>query len=305
MKKTLLIMAAGMGSRFGGLKQIEPIGPSGEILIEYSIYDAIKAGFNKVVFIIKEENYDLFKQIIGNKIAKQVEVEYAFQSAQNLPQICKEMNRVKPWGTSHAIMCAKEKINEPFAIINADDFYGKDAFIKMSEFLSNSKDDYEYSVIGYKAVNTLSENGSVKRGICKEKDGYLTDLIESKLEKVNGKLEAISLEENEKFIVEDDTYVSMNMLGFKPTLFKYLEDNFDKFIEKNKEKLETCEYLIPESLYDMIKKGYARAKLIPTTALWYGITYKEDKEKVTKEIKKLVDNKEYPNNLWEEVENGK
>lgn len=298
MKKTLLIMAAGMGSRFGGLKQIEPMGPNGEILIEYSIYDAIKAGFNKVVFIIKEENYDIFKTIIGNKIAKQIEVDYAFQSLQNLPQKCKEINRTKPWGTSHAIMCAKEKINEPFAIINADDFYGKDAFIKMSEFLSNSKDDYEYSVVGYKAVNTLSENGSVKRGIIKETNGYLTDLIESKLEKVDGKLEAISLEENEKFFIDNDTYVSMNMLGFKPTMFKFLEDNFAKFIEKNKNNLESCEYLIPESLYNMIKKGYAKARLIPTSALWYGVTYKEDKENVTQAIKKMIDDGDYPRKLW-------
>ena len=300
MKKTLLIMAAGMGSRFGGLKQIEPMGPNREILIEYSIYDAIKAGFNKVVFIIKEENYDLFKQIIGNKIAKYIGVDYAFQSSQNLPEKCKVLNRVKPWGTSHAIMCAEDKINEPFAIINADDFYGRDAFIKMSEFLSNSNNDYEYSVIGYKAINTLSENGSVKRGICKEKNNYLTDLIESKLEKINDKIEAIELETNNKFYIDFDTYVSMNMLGFKPTLFKYLKENFDKFLENHKDKMDTCEYLIPESLYDMIKKGYAKAKLIPTTANWYGITYREDKEKVKKEIELLIENNEYPNELWKE-----
>ena len=183
-EKTLLIMAAGMGSRFGGLKQIEPVGPSGEFIIDYSIYDAIKAGFNKVVFVIKKENEELFKETVGNRVSRHIKVEYAFQDMDDLPEGYKRpVDREKPWGTSHAILSAKNLINDNFAIINADDFYGRDAYYVMSSFLDNDYSDNIYCVVGYLIKNTLSSVGSVKRGVCKESNGYLTELIESSVEK--------------------------------------------------------------------------------------------------------------------------
>ena len=192
---TLLIMAAGMGSRFGGLKQIEPMGPNGEFLIDYSIYDAINAGFNKVVFIIKEENYAIFKETIGKRVEDKINTEYVFQDMNDLPEgYTKPEERVKPWGTAHAILCAKDNIHEPFVIINADDFYGKDAYKVASNFLKNVKEGNNYCLVGYKVANTLTENGAVKRGICKLENGNLTELIESNVEKIDGKIIAKPLD---------------------------------------------------------------------------------------------------------------
>ena len=221
---TLLIMAAGMGSRFGGLKQIEPMGPNGEFLIDYSIYDAINAGFNKVVFIIKEENYDIFKETIGKRVEDKINTEYVFQDMNDLPEgYTKPEERVKPWGTAHAILCAKDNIHEPFVIINADDFYGKDAYKVASNFLKNVKEGNNYCLVGYKVANTLTENGAVKRGICKLENGNLTELIESNVEKIDGKIIAKPLDGREPFFVTEDTYVSMIMLCFTPSIFKYIE----------------------------------------------------------------------------------
>lgn len=301
MKKdlTLLILAAGMGSRFGGLKQIEPIGPNGEFLIDYSIYDAIKAGFNKVVFVIKKENEKVFKETIGNRIAGKIQVEYAFQGNDDLPdgfEYPKE--RIKPWGTSHAILAAKNLIHEPFLIINADDFYGLDAYQVAANFLKTNQDEYMYCVVGYPVENTLSENGSVKRGVCKEENGFLTQLIESKLEKIEGKILATPLDGSDSFEILDNSYVSMNMLGFMPTVFPYLEKHFFPFLENEKENILTCEYLIPESMKDMIQEGYAKILLLHTDAKWLGITYLDDKEYVVGEIRKLIDQGVYPENLW-------
>ena len=217
---TLLIMAAGMGSRFGGLKQIEPMGPNGEFLIDYSIYDAINAGFNKVVFIIKEENYDIFKETIGKRVEDKINTEYVFQDMNDLPEgYTKPEERVKPWGTAHAILCAKDNIHEPFVIINADDFYGKDAYKVASNFLKSVKEGNNYCLVGYKVANTLTENGAVKRGICKLENGNLTELIESNVEKIDGKIIAKPLDGGEEFTVEDDTLVSMNLLLFTPNIF--------------------------------------------------------------------------------------
>ena len=300
---TLLIMAAGMGSRFGGLKQIEPVGPSGEFMIDYSIYDAIKAGFNKVVFIIKEENYDIFEETVGKRIKSYINVEYCFQKINDLPVGYNvPSDRVKPWGTAHAILAAKNNISENFAIINADDFYGRDAFIEVAKFLKTAtvKTPKEYAVVGYNVLNTLTESGSVKRGVCEEDCGYLKKLTESLVEKRIDKIVAKPLDGSHEFEVSSNTRVSMNMFGFTPDLFNYIEDNFKAFLEENKDSLSTCEYLIPELVEKAIKESYAQVKLLETTAKWQGITYREDKEKVVGEINKLIENNIYPSKLWNE-----
>ena len=296
---TLLILAAGMGSRFGGLKQIEPFGPNGEFIIDYSIYDAIKAGFNKVVFIIKEENYEIFKETIGKRVEDKIKVEYAFQKLEDLPEgyNCPE-ERVKPWGTAHAILAAKNNINEPFAIINADDFYGYDAYSVISKFLKEEKNEETYGLVGYQVKNTLTENGSVKRGVCKLNNGYLDEIIESSVIEENGVITASPLDGSDSFEVSKDSSVSMNMLGFTPSLFSYIEKNFPKFLDDNKDNMLKCEYLIPDVLTQATKENYAKTKVLPTTAKWEGVTYKEDKESVVKAIQKLIDEGVYPHNLW-------
>ena len=307
---TLVILAAGMGSRFGGLKQIEPMGPNGEFIIDYSIYDAIEAGFTKVVFLIKEENYEIFKETIGARVEPHIKVEYAFQKNDNVPMFYEELKeRQKPLGTAHAILCCNEKVNEPFMIINADDFYGRDAFVKGAEFLKNIKDEvpHQYGMVGYLVKNTITENGAVKRGVCNVENGYLTKLTESSVGRLeDGRIEATPLDESlEKFFVNEDDTVSMNMLLFDSSIFKYIENKFPGFLEKNKDKLDKCEFLIPDVLFDSIDEGFATCEVIPTTATWYGVTYKEDAPAVRESIKKLVktkDNEEgdYPLHLWGE-----
>lgn len=302
---TLVIMAAGMGSRFGGLKQIEPIDENGNFIIDYSIYDAIKVGFTKVVFIIKKENYEIFRETVGKRVEKYIKVEYAFQELDKLPSgYGVPVGRVKPWGTGHAILCSKDLVKENFAIINSDDFYGRDAFRVIAEFLKNVKNDegvQTYAMAGYMVKNTLTENGSVKRGICSVKDGYLTKLIESKIERVDGVLEALPLDGGDKYIVSDDDTVSMNMFGFTPQIFDYLEKRFPEFLDEHKDNINECEYLIPTLVFEEIEKGLARVKVLKTDAVWQGITYREDKDKVVSEIKALVDKGEYPQGVWEKA----
>lgn len=303
MKKdiTLLVLAAGMGSRFGGLKQIEPFGPNGEFIIDYSVYDAALAGFNKVVFIIKRENYELFKETIGKRIEKYIKVEYAFQELTNIPsEYVLPEDRVKPLGTAHAVLCAKDCVHEPFAMINADDFYGRDAFVRAYNYLSNiDKNSNDYGMIGYKTANTLTENGSVKRGICDvDNNGYLIKITESKVYRDNGTIIADPLSGDNFFTVGDDTTVSMNFLLFTPTIFNYIEELFSKFFDDNKDNLLTSEYLIPEVLSSLIVDGKASCKVILTTANWYGVTYKEDAPSVKNAIKYLIANGEYEENLW-------
>lgn len=296
---TLVILAAGMGSRFGGLKQIAPLGPNGEFIIDYSVYDAIKAGFNKIIFLIKEENYELFKETIGSRVEHHIKVEYCFQKNDNLPAgYSLPDSRVKPLGTAHAILCCRDKVHEPFMIINADDFYGRDAYTKAVEFLRNTKEN-EYGMVGYLVKNTMTENGAVKRGVCEVKDNYLTKLIESSIEKVDGKIIATPLSKEKPFEVSEDDIVSMNMLLFTPTIFDYIEKNFQEFLDTNKDNLEKCEYLIPEVLFKAIKENYATVKTLKTTATWYGVTYKEDADSVKKALKELAATGEYPNHLWE------
>lgn len=303
MKKdvTLVILAAGMGSRFGGLKQIEPMGPSDEFIIDYSVYDAIKAGFNKIVFIIKRENYELFKETIGKRVEPHIKVEYAFQELNNLPKGWDiPSGRMKPLGTAHAVLCAKNFVNEPFAMINSDDFYGRDAFIKAYEYLSNTDNDSsKYGMIGYMVANTLTENGSVKRGVCEvDSNNYLKSITESKIEKIGNEIVASPLDGSDSFTVNSDDTVSMNFLLFTPSIFGYIEEGFSKFFIDNKEDLLTSEYLIPDVVSNLIKNGRASMEVIRTTASWHGVTYREDTPDVKNSIKNLVENGEYKENLW-------
>ena len=293
---TLVIMAAGIGSRYGGLKQIESVGPSGEFIIDYSVYDAIKAGFKKVIFIIKEENYEIFKSTIGKRIENHIEVEYVFQNNDNVPvSIPKE--RTKPLGTAQAILCCKDIIKENFAIINADDFYGRDAFFKVKEFISNVKNDNDFALIGYNVLDTITDNGSVKRGVCNIKDDYLVSLDESIISKDNHKLSCKTLADNKDIKINNDTIVSMNMFGFTPKIFEYLENRLKSFVVENENNLEKCEYLIPEIVCEQVKNHEVKVKVLSTTSVWHGITYREDKEELVEAINNLVKSGEYPSKI--------
>lgn len=297
MKKTLLILAGGMGSRFGGLKQIEPIGPNGEFILHYSVYDAIKSGFNKIIFIIKEENFELFKEKVGNDIEKLVEVHYVFQKNDNITnQVDIPENREKPLGTAHAIYCAKDIINENFVIINADDFYGRESYEILSKFMDDSKDDF--AIAGYVLGNTITESGSVKRGVCVRNNEKLIELIESKIEKVENGYKANALVDNREVKVDFDTLVSMNMISFTPKILDYMEKNIINFFKKNMDKIDTVEYLIPEVMNEMLQNGKINISVLKTNAKWIGMTYKEDKEIVINEIKKLIEDGVYPEKIF-------
>ena len=298
---TLVIMAAGMGSRFGGLKQVEPVGPNGEFILDYSIYDAIKAGYTKIVFIIKKENYDLFRKTVGRRIEDKIKVEYAFQRIEDVPDFVSiPKERVKPWGTSHAILSAKDFVNEPFTVINADDFYGYEPYKKLYNFFKENKSDDEYAMIGYRASNTMSKNGSVKRGVCK-KDGnnHLISLTESSLEYVDDKIIATPLDDTiEKFEIDKDNLVSMNIWGFRPNIFSYLEDEMTDFFKNHKDDLDKCEFLIPDSVFKRIKEDKIKVNVLDTLEKWYGVTYKEDKKDLVFAINKMIEDGKYPKNLW-------
>lgn len=299
---TLVIMAAGMGSRFGGLKQVEPVGPNGEFILDYSVYDAIKAGYTKVVFIIKEENYDLFRKTVGKRIEDKIDVEYAFQKLEDVPSFVSiPKERVKPWGTSHAILSAKNFVNEPFTVINADDFYGFEPYEKLSNFFKENKNDDEYAMIGYRASNTMSKNGSVKRGVCKkDSNNYLVNLTESSLEYIGDKIIATPLDNTiEKFEIDKDNLVSMNIWGFRPNIFSYLEDEMNEFFKKHTNDLDKCEFLIPDSVFKRIKEEKVKVNVLDTSEKWYGVTYKEDKKDLTDAINKLIEEGKYPKNLWD------
>ena len=300
MNKTLLILAAGMGSRFGGLKQIEGVGPNGEFIIDYSVYDALKAGFNKIVFVIKEENYEIFKETIGKRVEPYIKTEYVFQDNSNLKEEYQEKlnKRVKPLGTGHAILCAKEKIKEPFAIINSDDFYGYDAYLKAANYLDTIKENH-YGLIAYQLGNTLTPNGEAKRGVCEVNEkNELIKLTESKVILYNDKVLVTPLEEKESFETTKDNMTSMNFLLFTPSLFQILEERLDIFLESNKNNLDTCEFLIPIILNELVEEKKITVDTIKTTAKWYGMTYKEDKKMVVNAINKLIEEGYYPNTLW-------
>ena len=293
----LVVMAAGMGSRFGGLKQIEPVGPNGEFIIDYSIYDAKKAGFDKVIFIIKEENYEIFRDTIGKRIEGKIDVEYVFQDIKNVPDgVVIPSDRVKPLGTGHAVLSCKGTVNDDFIIINSDDFYGRDAYVKAANFFKENKEDY--AMVGYIIGNTLTENGAVKRGYAEQKDGYLSNLIESSVYKDGDKVKVEPLDGREGFYASLNDLVSMNMWCFRPDMLDYLDEHFIDFFNENKEDLSKCEYLIPDVVFERIENNDIKVKVVDTSAVWHGITYKEDKEELVEYISGLIDKGEYPRNLW-------
>ena len=295
---TLVILAAGMGSRFGGLKQIEPVGPNNEFIIDYSIYDAIRSGFKKVIFIIKEENLEIFKETVGQRVSNFIETEYVFQKNDNVDDKYKVMKeRVKPLGTAHAIICCKDKINEPFLIINSDDFYGLDAFKKAAEYLAHKGTNN--GVVAYKLKNTLSKTGTVKRGIIKEENKKLKEIIESNAYEENGVIYSKPLEEENYKVEKHEALVNMNMLALDEDIFPFLEKEWIKFQEDNIDNQEKCEFLIPTELSIGKNMGLFDLDVIETDAKWYGVTYKEDTEYVKEQIKKMCDEKNYPHNLWE------
>lgn len=299
MKKdlTLVILAAGMGSRFGGLKQVEPIGPNGEFIIDYSIYDAIKAGFTKVVFIIKEENYELFRNTVGKRIENKIQVEYVFQDINDIPEgIAIPSERVKPWGTAHAVLACKDKVNSDFVMINSDDFYGYDAYLKMQQFLQ--EDNKNFAMVAFQVINTMTLNGSVKRGVCKSQDGYLTSIIEASIQKENNQIIATPLANEASFPIQEDALVSMNFFGFRQDIFTYLEAGINDFFKENQDNLLKAEYLIPDVIFKLIKENKNQVKVLETNSKWLGVTYKEDKEFVVSEINKLIQKGEYPRDLW-------
>ena len=300
-KTTLVIMAAGIGSRFGqGIKQIEPVGPSGEIIIDYSIHDAIEAGFNKVVFVIRKDIEKDFKEVIGNRISNKIEVAYAYQELDDLPQGFTKGERKKPWGTGQAILAVKDIVKEPFAVINADDYYGKEGFKLIHEFLvseqSDTTDKYHFCMAGFKLKNTLSDNGGVTRGVCQSCDGYLTSIVETGgIEKVDGKA-AVKSGDNVKFY-DDDTLVSMNMWGISSDFLEVLEDGFKDFLSGLSGDDVKSEYLLPTIIGDLVTEGKADVKVLPTNDKWFGVTYQEDKYSVKESFKKLVENGVYPQNI--------
>ena len=301
---TLIIMAAGMGSRYGGLKQLDPLGPGGEFLLDYSIYDAIKAGFTKVVFVIKKENLELFRETVGERIEKAIKVEYAFQTIEDIPENGTiPEGRVKPWGTAHAVYCCRKYVDEPFAVINSDDFYGAEAFKCLADYLGKTQTDdniHRYSMAAYMLKNTLTENGSVSRGVCLDKDGNLTSITEhTKIERLSdGRL--INTDENGKIEeLDENLHVSMNCWGFTPEFFGALEKGLKDFFEINKgEKLNKAEYYLLTAVQDEIDAGTATVKLLETDAKWFGVTYKEDRPKVVEAIRKLIADGVYPKKLW-------
>ena len=287
---TLVVMAAGMGSRFGGLKQIEPVGKNNEVLLDFSVYDAVKAGFTKVVFVIKHAIEKDFKAIIGKRIEKMVKVEYVFQENDVLPENfgCPE-DRVKPWGTAHAILCCKDVVKEPFAVVNADDFYGRSAFKKIADFLKNETKDY--CMVGFRLVNTLTENGYVSRGVCEIKDNKLSSVTE-RTKIVDCKY---TEDDGESWIpMSPDTVVSMNLWGFMPDIFGYIEDGFKEFLSKNI-NVPKSEYYLPSVVSSLIEKGEKQVEVLIAEDKWYGVTYKEDKQNVVDAIGAMVDAGMYEN----------
>ncbi len=284
---TLVVLAAGMGSRFGGLKQIEPIGPNGEALLDFSVYDAKKAGFNKVVFIIKHAIEKDFKDTVGKRIEKIIDVEYVFQETDKLPSgfTCPE-GREKPWGTGHAVYCLKGAVNEPFAVINADDYYGAEAFKQIYDYLKSDSDNY--CMVGFRLANTLTDNGSVSRGVCEVENG--------KLKKVTERTKIVDCKYTEDDVnwteLPKDTLVSMNMWGFNPDLFRYTEELFVDFL-KEKIDVPKSEFYLPSIVSALMEKGVKEVAVLKSEDKWYGVTYKEDKEDVKNALAYKISKGEY------------
>ena len=293
---TLLILAAGMGSRYGGLKQIDPVTDNGEFIIDFSVYDAIISGFDKIVFVIKEENLELFRETIGKRFEGRVNVEYAFQRLEDLPDgFSVPEGRVKPWGTSHAVLAARNIINEPFAVINADDFYGRDAYRSLCAHLAKNeekKEVAEYCMIGYILNNTLTDSGSVARGVCSVKDGYLVDVVEmTKIERAGDV--AVNKGEGGEATLALDSIVSMNCWGFTPDIFEKLERGFACFLTENSGDIKR-EYYLPMAVREFMENGECAVRVYSSKDAWYGVTYREDRENVVNSLAKMKANGIYP-----------
>lgn len=304
MKQTsLVIMAAGLGSRYGGIKQLEPVGPGGEIIMDYSIYDALEAGFNKVIFIIRKDLEKDFKEIIGDRIAVRTEVEYVFQELDDLPEgYRKPADRTKPWGTGQAILCCRNAAKEPFAVINADDYYGKEAFAKLHDFLihlDENSEVFQFCMAGFILGNTLSDNGTVTRGVCQVSEkGMLVDITETRgVERAGSRAKAVG-PNGGTIELDINGAVSMNMWGFTPQIFKELETGFRIFLDGQKEGDLKAEYLLPEMVGNLVKEGKAEVRVLETRDKWFGVTYKEDRQTVIDALRVLIDKGIYPEKLF-------
>lgn len=303
-KPVLVIMAAGMGTRFGGLKQIEPVSGKDEIILDFSLYDAIRAGFEKAVIIIKKENERDFRTLIDDRAGKHIEIEYAFQDIEDIPEGFRvPEGRVKPWGTAHAVLAARELIESPFAVINSDDYYGREAFKQIYDYLLGASDGekYDFSMVGYLIENTLTENGHVSRGVCKEnQDGYLTDIDERTKIMWRGEKIAYTEDDGETWTeVSHGTTVSMNFWGFTMSMIREMQDRLPDFLKETMQSNPMKgEFLLPRVCDALIKEGKAGIKVLKSTDRWYGVTYKEDKESVVEALQKLKDEGVYPQNLW-------
>ena len=299
---TLVILAAGMGSRYGGMKQIDPITDNGEFIIDFSIFDAVRAGFDKVVFIIKEENLDAFRETVGSRIEKHVRVEYAFQRLEALPDgYSVPEGRIKPWGTAHALLCARDVVKDNFAVINADDFYGYDAYKKLAAHLSSATCENgvaQCCMVGYELAKTLTENGSVSRGQCTVGETGLLEGIVERTKIVKGEGTGMFEEDGKWYPIPYDTTVSMNCFGFTPDVFPRIEEGFEKFLAAGGKDSMKGEYYLPGSVFEMIEAGKCTVRVYRSDAEWYGVTYHEDKPRVVAAIRKLIENGEYPANLW-------
>ena len=301
MKPTLFVLAAGMGSRYGGLKQLDGVGPNDETIMDYSIYDAIRGSFGKVVFVIRKDFEDDFRLKILSKYENHIPVETVFQSLDILPEgFSCPGERTKPWGTNHAVLMGKEVIREePFAVINADDFYGRDSFAALGAELTNATGKQnEYCMVGFRIGNTLSESGSVARGVCATNaDGYLTTVVErTAVERIDGEIQFVD-ENGEKVILDENVPVSMNMWGFTPDYFDYSEEYFKKFLHENMYNFKS-EYFIPLCVNDLVTRNIASVKVLDTTSRWFGVTYTNDRPEVVKKILALIDAGQYPSKLF-------
>ncbi len=300
MKPTLVVLAAGMGSRYGGLKQIDGLGPAGETIIDYSIYDAIQAGFGKVVFIIRKSIEADFKQVFSAKYQGKIEIDYVFQELENVPaHIQINPERQKPWGTGHAVLMAAEKVKEPFAVINGDDFYGREAFAAIAQFLTETENNSQLSaMVGYLLKNTLSENGFVSRGVCK---GNATNKLQtvtecSQIQRIGGVIK-FKNEDGNFQVLDENTIVSMNFWGFKPRFMHQLKEQVESFIEKNSQEPK-AEIYVPLVVDNLIKSGDMEVEILETSAEWFGVTYQEDRPVVVQRLKELSEQKVYPPKIW-------
>lgn len=301
MEKTLVVMSAGMGSRFGGLKQIEPVGPNGEFIIDYSVYDAKRAGFKRIVFVIKKEIEDIFKETIGKRVDGKIKVEYAFQNIEDVPSGKEYIatKREKPWGTVQAVLCAKNYVPGNFVVINADDFYGYDSYLKSAEFLDSSTKENEYAAINFPYNVTASKFGSVKRAVCYPKEGEIKKLVESKITTMDGYALCEPLNGAESFQIELDHPVAVNMFAFKNNFFKHLEDYFNNYFKNSDEFILNNEALLPELIKEKLDNNEIILQNIVSNSTWLGMTYRDDLELLKDNIKKLIEKGEYPEKLWD------